>query len=310
MEMWSSPLVLLTTHRSGGTLLARLYNIHSDIVIWGEHGGLLNKMAEMQVIFDKHDDLSQPLAGRGIEQFIASKGKNTDFSPWVNPMAREDYIRGSRDFIRRTFTRYLRPMQRWGFKEIRYHTLTTARFLVEIFPSTQFVVLRRNLVEQCVSNIMVGWSLDRLRLLDAGRSKEEATKVVQDCAYALVAIDLGLAGVAESFRSRTLSITYHALAGESNEILRELYDFAGLRLEPAHVKSADRILAVKSGVTTTRSLGYITDDFVKGFAPDAISRAREVIAITGIDVARLREGRYSFLVGDHAMLDSHVSTIF
>jgi len=38
---------LLTVHRGGGTVLARVLNCHPDLVIWGEHVGLINRLAEI-----------------------------------------------------------------------------------------------------------------------------------------------------------------------------------------------------------------------------------------------------------------------
>jgi hypothetical protein len=42
-----SPVFLLTLHRGGGTVLARVLNCHSDLVIWGEHVRLINRLAEI-----------------------------------------------------------------------------------------------------------------------------------------------------------------------------------------------------------------------------------------------------------------------
>lgn len=307
---WPSPLVLLTTHRSGGTLLTRLYNLHPDIFIWGEHGGILNKLAEMKVIFDHHYELYAPIEERKIEEFIELKSQNAEFSPWINPVTREEFTDWCRSFIDRTFTKYLRPTQRWGIKEIRYHTLTTAQFLMDIFPSCQFVVLRRDLVEQCASNIFVEWSMSQLQRFNAGASKAEARRVVEDCAYALVSIDRGLARIADVFSREALCVDYQTLAVGSEKTLKQLYGFAGLRFDPTYFQQASRLLAVRSGPTPTEGVGYITADFVKEYAPEAISNATIAIEMNGIDMGRLRGSRYSFLVGDHAMLESSVSTIF
>ena len=41
------PVFVLTLHRAGGTVLVRVLNCHPELVIWGEHVGLINRLAEI-----------------------------------------------------------------------------------------------------------------------------------------------------------------------------------------------------------------------------------------------------------------------
>jgi hypothetical protein len=128
-------------HRSGGTLLQRVINAHPDVVIWGEHGGFINKLAEADAALAQRPEVMSPLAERDIQGFLSRRGAG-NFDPWMQPFERSVYRKRCRDLIHDSFSRGLVPGQRWGFKEIRYYTLNTARFLAELFPWSLFVILR------------------------------------------------------------------------------------------------------------------------------------------------------------------------
>jgi hypothetical protein len=55
-----SPVFLLTLHQAGGTVLARVLNCHPDLVIWGEHVGLINRLAEIDDMM--HSAVDRPAA--------------------------------------------------------------------------------------------------------------------------------------------------------------------------------------------------------------------------------------------------------
>jgi hypothetical protein len=44
-DLPTGPVFLLTLHRGGGTVLARVLNCHPDLMIWGEHVGLIDRLA-------------------------------------------------------------------------------------------------------------------------------------------------------------------------------------------------------------------------------------------------------------------------
>ena len=53
-------MFLLTLHRGGGTVLARVLNCHPDLVIWGEHVGLINRLAEIDDMVSRVGRLMAP----------------------------------------------------------------------------------------------------------------------------------------------------------------------------------------------------------------------------------------------------------
>jgi hypothetical protein len=308
------PLFLLTTHRSGGTLLARIFNAHPDIVIWGEHAGLLNNLAEMAEIIRRHPAVAGPVAERKLDEFLAGKQTNTGFSPWTNPVDPALFHAWARDLITGFFSHGLQPHQRWGVKEIRYHTPEVANFILTLFPAARFVILRRDLVQQCVSNIMAEWSLKHLALMQGDVSEAEALRVIDDCAYALVAIDTGLNKIAATLPDCARVVAYEAL-GQGEDVIAGLYEFAGLAVTPELLAAANRMLGVRSGATTkVKTQGFLTTELIAAQAPASIAAARRAVAAQGIDISRLRAkrgpGRYSFLVGDNEVRNTNFSTIF
>jgi hypothetical protein len=310
-----APLFLLTTHRSGGTLLARIYNVHPNIVVWGEHAGLLNHFAAIADIMRLHGGMSTPVADRKIDQFLQNKSINAAFSPWINPVDPPAFAHWCRTFIVNSFSTGLRPGQRWGVKEIRYHTVETVGFILSLFPDARFVILRRDLLQQCISNIMAEWSLIHLGLMHAGETEADAAAVIEDCAYALVAIDHGLGRIAKKFSAQTLVINYEDLLGGPPAFIENLYKFAGLAVTPDLLAAAARMRAVRTGATKkAASLGFITVPLIEELAPRGIAEAYRSIDRDGVDLSRLRrkqgQGRYSFLVGDTEMRNSRFSTLF
>ena len=155
------PVFVLAQHRSGGTLLTRLLNCHPGLVIWGEHAGFLNKLAEAQDSW-----IGTPACCRiarrrncGI-MFPAASGTRFPRGPFHLAVPRSWPDAGP--WCAGLFAPGLRPGQRWGFKEIRYHSPTVVRFLRRLFPAAQFILLNRDPIELCVSDMLVSWALGSL----------------------------------------------------------------------------------------------------------------------------------------------------
>jgi hypothetical protein len=309
------PLFLFTTHRSGGTLLSRIINAHPDIVIWGEHAGVLNKLAEIDEILRRHQATRSAGGKRDIEKFLRTKTEATHFDPWVSRVSEDTFVAFCRGLVQSWFDDGLAPGQRWGLKEIRYHRPETASFLLKLFPRSRFIILRRNLVSQCVSIVLANWSASTLAATGDDVDEARAKAIVDDCAYALVAINSGLISIAKKYPGCCLAIDYSKLLKEPAGTIGRLYNFAGLRVSPDVISAAERMMAVRSGATpTSKALGALNREFIERNVRASIAAARQEIRVSGIDYARLvsREGkgRYSCLVGDKKMQNTHRSTMF
>jgi hypothetical protein len=315
MNLENSPVFLFSFHRSGGTLLARILNLHPDIVIWGEHAGILNKLAELNDIIAAHPILERPLKERRLNQLLDKHHPRRDFTPWASPLEGNEFRNWCRDFILRTFTRGLWPGQRWGCKEIRYHSVPTARFILSLFPNARFILLRRDLLQLCVSNVMAEWSLRHLALMGADRSESDATQAVQDCAYALAAIEADFASVQRAFPAQSLVVDYADLVSDADATARNVFEFADLAHYDDLLPAVRSMLETRSGETRhDRSQGSLSSELIRSVAPQALTDARNQITREGIDLQRLRSktgpGRFSFLVGDHSVRGSPHSTVF
>jgi hypothetical protein len=155
VEATDRPIFVFAQHRGGGTLMLRLLNCHPDVVIWGEHAGFINKLAETDQVIRYYGGLIGPRSDEEFTSFLASDGANlAHYSPWLTPLTVADFATWSRTIIREVFTRRVRSDQRWGFKEIRYHHELVATFLARLFPGGLFILLTRDPVELCVSNVL------------------------------------------------------------------------------------------------------------------------------------------------------------
>ncbi len=310
------PVFVFTAHRSGGTMLARVLNCHPDLVIWGEHAGFINRLAEIDFIVGHYEPLTRPVPWRGLDAYV--QGVRSDpavFDPWVTPFAQDGFRAWCRAYIETTFRHGLLPGQRWGFKEVRYHGVLTARFLATLFPDARFVILRREPYALAVSNLLAAWSLDRLRWSGALASEAGARAAIVDCAYALTAIDHGFQAIAAAFPDSCLTIAYEAIDATAQRLFAELFIFLGLRGSPELWQAITAVLGTRVGTTPQGAgEGFLTVQEVQRQLPAALAAAQAEIAAHGPDAARLKrlaaQGRYGFIVGDHNLFDTPYSAMF
>ena len=311
----SGPVFLFTMHRSGGTALARGLNRHPDLMIWGEHAGFINKLAELDAQIGHYPRLVQPLAERGLEEEVARGKFDPDgFDAWNSPVEQAEYRRWCRAFLETTFRRHLHPGQRWGFKEVRYHALVTARFMLTLFPDARFLLLRRDLATLVVSNMLAPWSIGRLRQLGATGSEAEVRAAVVDCAYALTVVDHGFAEIAAALPGHARVVWNEALRAPATTY-PALFDFLRLPHWPALIDEVCEASQRQLGATDPNwAAEHLTREAVLRALPEALIKAEADLAARGPDPARLKRlaatGRYTFLVGDHELVGTPYSTMF
>lgn len=313
--MTGGPVFVLTIHRSGGTALARALNRHPDLMIWGEHGGFINKFAELDALVSRYPRLVQPLAERGLAEDVRlGKFQPEGFDPWTNPFEQADWRDWCRRFLEATFRRDLHPGQRWGFKEVRYHSVATARFLTTMFPDGRFVLLRRDLSQLIVSNMLAPWSIGRLDQTGATASEAEAVAAVFDCAYALAVVDRGLSEIAAAMPGLCRMVTHEQLRAPA-ALYPSLFAFLDLPQWPAMMDEVCEAAARPLGVTNPDwQRGHISRPLVLRILPEALAAALADLTARGPDLGRLKRlaatGRYSFLVGDHELVGTNLSSMF
>jgi hypothetical protein len=306
----SGPVFLLTLHRGGGTVLARILNCHPKLVIWGEHVGLINRLAEIDDMVTRVGRLMYPKTDEAIAEYVAFPDHRlNDFDPWANPFDYEIFLRSCRQMIESIFARGLQPGQRWGFKEIRYHRVLTARFMEKLFPNARFVILRRDITEVAISAILASWSLRWFPNYRDAMPAEVAEAMVRDVTYALLVIENSLDAVHEQLGARCVRLDYSQLLDPSLKFAAPLFDFLELELPQEVIARVQQVLKVRAGGTDLQACfgGILSRDYIRTRVATILPGLRAEIARDGIDRARLvakeGTGRYSFLAGDHTMRD-------
>lgn len=312
---------MLAQHRSGGTLLTRLLNCHPALVIWGEHAGFLNKLAEAQDLLDRHAALLPHRSQAELRHYAAGRRGGTEFLPWTVPFGGPAFLSGCRTMIRDLFGRDVRPDQRWGFKEIRYHSPTLVRFLRRLFPAAQFILLDRDPIELCVSDMLVSWALGSLMAERVQHDRQTFLAAVDDCLYAILAVRRNLAHARAAIADQSIAVQYEALVSAPEAEMASLLGFlrlpdcAGLSARLRLVARTVTGATDKTPALSTLDLGLLTAPSIREVAAHLLPRVAARIAQEGVDTARLRrelpdEGRFSYLVGDHAVAETSVSTMF
>lgn len=303
------PVFIFGTHRSGSTMIERMLNCHPDLVIWGEHGGMLNHLLALDTAMQCYPPLVTPMAERGLDRFLKNKTA-TAFNPWRTTVSHHATRTMIRAWLIETFTRGLTPGQRWGFKEIRYGGETITRFLMDLFPEGQFLLLHRDRTSLCISNILCEWSLKQLRTMGSFKQEAEARQVVADCAYAIAAMDGRLAASRRIAGPAGFALDIADLPAQ----VETIFSFLGLAMTGQVQRACADVLDTRIGKTNTnRSLGLLDRSFIAQWAPLYLAEAQRSIAAQGLNPGRLTAqtgpGQYCFLVGDHDMRGSGLTSM-
>jgi hypothetical protein len=317
------PVFVFSQRRGGSTLLLRLLNCHPELVIWGEHGGFINQLAEADLIAQSYRTVLNPKPEAEFARFL-SRGPASlaEFAPWLSPVTVDDFPTACRAMIHAMFIRRVGPGQRWGFKEIRYHRPLVAKFLARLFPGGRFVLLTRDPVELCVSNILVNWSLESLLAKGVQHDAEELSRVVDDCLYAILAMQMNMAAIQRALPDRVISLTYELLTADPFAQMDRVLAFLGAA-PTAEVRERMRIAAEAAAGVTNKDpgagqpaldMGLLTAERIRQFAARALPRVAEELRGRGIDVGRLRrtngQGRYCYLMGDVEYIERGCSSMF
>ena len=300
------PVFAFTVHRSGGTLLGRLLNCHPDLVVWGEHSGLVENLAQIDFLLKKNQELLRWQSGDDawLKNFAADPVfRSSHMQPWTMPPHLEEARTHAREMIRAIFTKYLRPDQRWGFKEIRYQRPYIAEFLLALFPGARFVLLSRDVEDAAVSNILSDWSQEGIRESVNAETEESADEIIKDVVYALLAAKAGLGWIKTKNPTRCFEVNYSALKGKDVAAARSMLEFVGLEVTPEVEENLRNTFEIKFNETRKipKLSKILTADYIRQkageFAPEFLAE----IAARGVDKARLvstvAPGRYSFLTG-------------
>lgn len=146
------PVFLLAGgQRTGSTLIQRLILSTRQVLVWGEHGGIL--IPQLRSLFNQ--TVSWAEAENGYKHLASFKANaHHVWAPNMNPEP-PYFHTGCRAFLEQSLGAAARDMgyPRWGFKEVRY-ARDEVRTLQALFPRASFIFLVRNPVS-CLRSIKV-----------------------------------------------------------------------------------------------------------------------------------------------------------
>ncbi len=172
------PVFILSTGRTGSTLVQRILNSYPDVTIWGEHKGFLSSVAEAYFSLLENPDSSKFLYANRCDgasftrvQLAEAKAPQ-NWQAWMNWFSPADVTRLFRNFVLSFFKPSLIDEGNvWGFKEIRYGANDrVVEFLAQTFPEAVFVFLVRSGFDTVSSQIMAWQPTGRLRSVRLDRT--------------------------------------------------------------------------------------------------------------------------------------------
>jgi len=173
LKKTSSPLLLLGVSRSGTTLFQRILNSYEDVIVWGEHAGYLNNLAEsyFQLVDSQSMEKFSFPQSKGNSIVIEKYKDPKQWQAWNNWFNKDDIDNIYRKLVINTFaSRWKNDLAYWGFKEIRYgEGDRVVDFFIRLFPDVRVVIIYRNpmnvIESQLTSFNNTGGRLGKLRKL-------------------------------------------------------------------------------------------------------------------------------------------------
>lgn len=243
------PVFVLSTGRSGSTLLQRLLNCHAELVLWGEHFGFLGSAVAALTHMHNPAQRHYPrhaAENRGWQRVVPALRDPAAALEWVNPWSMDEYREQLRAFVEHYFAARLAPGQRWGFKEIRYNSMPMLNGLRGLYPEARFVFVKRDPVEVVRSKVYAFVKEARwqaLRPQDRHARLRVLLKEVQ-----------GHFGIYDTFLAQhgaaATAVQFEALVGEPQRVLDGL--LAHLGLDPQRFDRGLAGAVLGSVITTTR----------------------------------------------------------
>lgn len=244
-----APVFVISTGRSGSTLVQRLLNCHDELVVWGEHFGFLNGLIQSYMRMARPDQRLYPKtadSNGGPALMLPTLTDPAAPIEWVNPWSLEEFQEQVRSFAANYFGGRLQPDQRWGFKEIRYNNEPALVGLSQLFPRGRFVFVQRNPVEVARSKILAFLKEGRWdSLSDQGR-RNRASEILDEVLehYRLY----------ESFSKKNqrkcFTIDYDRIVADPRSVMGEVLEHLNLKPKKYDWSLADQVS--KNVITATR----------------------------------------------------------
>ncbi len=217
------PVVILSTGRAGSTLLQKLLNTNEELLIWGEHEGVLNSLMNTWRMVS-HSEWISDQDPRGSWLLESDRPLNVErWTAWDGSFSKQGFNQCMKTFVDSLFCKDVPENIRWGFKEIRYRKIEVMDFWSDLYPDTQYILLLRNPVDSCIS-----FASARSQK-DAATSEEELNKIMTHV------VDNQIKPVFNFFREamdkyadQSLSVVFEDLVEEPMKVLNGVEEFLDL----------------------------------------------------------------------------------
>ncbi|MGC5325143.1 sulfotransferase [Brevibacillus sp. SYSU BS000544] len=133
------------THRSGSTLLQRIFNARKETLVWGEHLGVLRDFVHIQ-----QKVMRMSRMGQKSRESYFNQGENPN--QWLAIMAPGPYfiraatIQSVKMYLDCLYSQHREGHDMVGFKEVRYGAQELS-ILQECYPQAKLVLIVRNPIE-------------------------------------------------------------------------------------------------------------------------------------------------------------------
>ena len=148
LRAWDRPVFVITTGRSGSTLLLRYLNCAKDLVVWGEHAAILTELAACYAKLTRPSTLAfvaaaEPWVDSLLRKDAVVCASDTMTIEWVNSFTAATVREAFRTFLYSLLNQRIPSDLRWGFKEIHYGR-SEMKLLRDLFPGARFLLLVRD----------------------------------------------------------------------------------------------------------------------------------------------------------------------
>ena len=267
MRQKERPVLLLSAGRSGSTLLQKLLNTHSSLIIWGEHGGILNPiMRSWRNISNLEWIPETEPSGR----WLLAPNRSLDVSRWTawdGSFSKADFDRHLKTFLDSLFCAGVPDTSRWGFKEIRYHDPIFIDFFLDFYPETQFVLLTRSPVDCCVS-------FASAQDPESDKTDQQLEGIIQRVkANQLTPHVKFAAQILKKCADRVCTVHYERLVEDSHGTMRRISEF--LQLDPGFDADSINALMSEDIVSQRKRVGNVRMEFLKSIARPLLAQESE-----------------------------------
>lgn len=139
--------------RTGSTMVERLLVSTRQVLVWGEHGGIL--IRQLRALMEGMQTWMRVKARGQFARFLKE-----GYNAWIPNMNPEPvaFSAACRAFLETSLGQPARALgyPRWGFKEIKYGK-PAILFLQELYPDAGFIFLIRNPLDCLKSIKSTGW---------------------------------------------------------------------------------------------------------------------------------------------------------